>query len=477
MVLSFSAILGWAMPSSPWERSVVTIEANRKQYDQHQPWNNRLETILKSGVVVDARHVLTTADYLNDTTMIRLQKEGRGTWYQGSLVWIDYHANLALLTSAESNLWRGLRPVAFKKPTPLQGTVELLRWRNGRLERTKAETARWIVKRGKLSWVEHLQLDIQSEINGGGWAEVLVAGNKVLGLTSAQDGNSLNVLPSAYIVPILEAQRSGRYSGMGFFDFVWQKADNPVVLSYLGLPPPPRGVIVLETDTKTGSSGPLKPKDLLLRIDGFEVDTEGDYTDPIFGKLSLENLAWRRGAGQSLPVEVWREGRRLKLDYVLPRADYPNDLVPQAVFDQEPEYLVLGGLVFQPLTELFLRSWGTDWRRKAPFRLVYYLDEKPTPERPARVLLSAVLPDPFTIGYQEYRFLVVDQVNGRKISRLSDLASAIEPAQGQFHVIDFAPGEYVHRIVLDAQQAGPSTQRVLKRFGIEKDRQLNAAAQ
>jgi hypothetical protein len=470
----FHAAAGLAAPTaSAWGRTVVTIEASRKQYDQLQPWNQRLETVVKSGIVVNDQHILTTADFLNDTTLVRIQKQGRGAWYQASLVWIDYHANLALLSSKEPSLWADSKPAAFKEPVPAQGTVEILRWRNGRLETTKGEIARLVVKRGKLSWVEHLQLEVQSEINAAGWSEIVVMNSRVVGLATSQEGNALTVLPASFFQPLLKAQRNGRYPGLGFFDFVWQKSDNPVTLSYLKLAPPPRGVVIIEANTKLGSQGPLLPKDVLLRIDGFEVDSEGDYTDPTYGKLSLENLAGRRMAGGAMPVEIWRDGKSMTVNYVLPRADYYHDLVPQATYDQPPEYLIVGGLVFQPLTEPFLRSWGTDWRRKAPFRLVYYLTESPTAERPGRILISAVLPDPFTIGYQDYRFLMVDKVNNKPVSRLTDIAEALKSPQGQFHIIDFAAGEFVRRVVIDAEQSGPATQRVLKRFGIEKDRQLS----
>src|SRR5439155_20366771 len=68
-----------------------------------------------------------------------------------------------------------------------------------------------------------------------------------------------------------------------------------------------------------------------------------------------------------------------------------HDALPIS-FEQEPEYLITGGLVFQPLTKNFLRSWGQDWERRAPFRLAYFRNQDPTPERPAIVILSQVMP-------------------------------------------------------------------------------------
>ena len=86
------------------------------------------------------------------------------------------------------------------------------------------------------------------------------------------------------------------------------------------------------------------------------------------------------------------------MTYRLPKSEYTNSLLPFATYDQDPEYLVVGGLVFQPLTVPYLRSWGAEWRTGAPFRLRHYDQAQATRERPALVLLSQVLPDAYNIG-------------------------------------------------------------------------------
>src|SRR6266481_9782180 len=96
-----------------WERSIVTIEVSRKQYDYYQPWSKRTRRFQKIGTVIGDRQILTTADELFDRTLIRLQKGGRGRWWLGEVSWLDYHANLALVTVSDENFWRDLKPVSF----------------------------------------------------------------------------------------------------------------------------------------------------------------------------------------------------------------------------------------------------------------------------------------------------------------------------------------------------------------------------
>jgi hypothetical protein len=208
---------------------------------------------------------------------------------------------------------------------------------------------------------------------------------------------------------------------------------------------------------------------LILSIEGFAIDAQGDYEDPDYGVLSLENLATRhRWAGDQVRLKVLRAGKEVETTYQLPKADYRAETVPNAAYDQEPEYLVLGGLVFQPLSVPYLQSWGTDYMRKAPFRLSFTSQNKSTHDRPSLVVLSTILPDIHNLGYQEARWLILDSMNGQKINRLNDLIEAKKSAKNGLHELVFQQGDSLSKLVLDATQTDEATQRVLERYGIEK---------
>jgi hypothetical protein len=276
-------------------------------------------------------------------------------------------------------------------------------------------------------------------------------------------------MPASFIQSILEARKKGEYHGLGYFHFFWQQAENPVSLARLKLPGEPRGVVVIDVPERPdGGAQVLKPLDVIFRIDGFDLDIQGDYTDPEFGPLLLENLSTRRKwAGDDVKMQIWREGKQLDITYRLPKFEYTNALVAAAMFDKEPEYMIVGGLVFQPLTESYLSAWGSDWKRRAPFRLNFYRNESPSRERPALVLLSQVLPDSYNIGYQEQRYLVVDKVNGQSVHRLAELQEALQKATNNVHIIEFMRGDSLRRMVLAAGDTErEATARVLKRYGI-----------
>ena len=456
-----------AAPAPDWESSLVYLEVTRRAYEVFQPWTPKSRTVQKNGLVIGAREILTTAEELSDRTLVRVQRGGRGKWWDAEVVWLDYHANLAVLTAKEDAFWTGLKPATFiTGKLPKEG-LQIVRWRSGNLEARKAEFNQFLVEDARLSFFQHLQLEASTEMQAVGWAEPLVANGKVAGLATGQGGNNARFLPASFIEPILAARKAGKYPGLGFFPFTWTPVENPSTFKFLKLPGDPRGALVIDVPATPKVEPNLKPRDLILQVDGFDVDNQGYYKDPDYGQLIVENLGSRRKfAGEVVKMKIWRDGAQMNLDYRLPKLDYSVKLLAEQTFDQAPEFLIAGGLVLQPLNIPLLRGFGEDWKRRAPFRLAHYAGGPPSAERSGLVVLTSVLPDPYVVGYQDARFLVVDTVNGQKISRLADVQAALEKPQDGFHTIEFHRGDNLLRIVLDAGLMDAATKRILERYRI-----------
>ena len=177
-----------------------------------------------------------------------------------------------------------------------------------------------------------------------------------------------------------------------------------------------------------------------------------------------------------MPVKVLRDGERLDLQLPLRAMRPEQDRVPPYVFGRGPDYVVVGGLVFEELTRPYLGAWG-DWARRAPPRLLVAIDREPDEAgaEPQRiVLLSSVLPDAANLGYQELRDLIVERVNGRPVASLADVRRALAAPEGGFQVVELrgrargAPG-----VVLDAAEAQAAAARLHQAYGVER---LDSAA-
>jgi hypothetical protein len=352
----------------------------------------------------------------------------------------------------------------------------VLRWREGKIEARKMEINRARIQTGRQTFIDLMHLELDGEVQGIGWSEPVVNGSRVIGLMVAQESGGGLAVPAPFIQSVLDARKKGDYPGLGFFNFYWQKAENPETLQALNLENTDHGVIVIQPLAKLGEKSILKPKDVILNIAGFEIGPEGDYQDPIYGRTMLEALATRgRWAGEEVPMTIWRDGRKMDVKYQLPEAKFSDEMIPDQVFDKPPEYLIAGGFVFQPLNVPYLESWGGDWERRAPFRLAYLKQAMPTEKQEALVVLSLVLPDPYNLGYQNIRGFVVREINDRKIVDLNDIEEALKNPREGFHTIEFSPGDTPGKIVLDAGALESATSRVLQRYGIEQDRLILAA--
>ena len=470
-----------------WENAIVQIEVSGKSYNYFQPWERRQKSNFKSGVVIEGHQIITTAEGLDDVTDIRFKKQGDGIYTFGKVAWIDYQANLAALTTddalnaqfnpGQADFWQGLQPAKLADVVPLTGEIRVLRWRDDSLEARKGDVDRMTVENSALSFVSVPALKINCDMPGVGFGEAVVSGDKLIGLVYGSGGGSMTAVPSSFMVPIIKAEQAKTYTGLGYFDFTWDTPDNPLNLTYLKLTGPARGVLIKDTGMKPGTTSVVHPRDVLLSIDGFPIDSEGNYIDPQYGKLLLENLSSRgKFAGQTCKFQIWRDGKQMDVTYTLPKAEFSDTILPQQTFDKEPQYVLTGGFVFVPLSESYLRSWGPAWRQHAPFRLSYYENDKVKPDRTQRVVLAQVLPNPANIGYESLRNMVLDEVNGVKIKEIGDVYNALKTPVNGYDVFKFDQGQSVQELVLDASNLDQVNTEIMARYHIPADHYLEGEA-
>jgi len=465
--LAFLLIAGFGLAQARAfdpEASVVEIEITKKTYDYRMPWVSRNEQTHKNGILVGQNQILTTADGFSGQYLCRITKGGESRQYTAQIKWIDFYANIAMLDVSEPTFWQDMEPVKLAKKIPQFGDLQIYRWRSGRIEERAAEIIRLYNDTNKMSFLQHLKLSASSEITGAGWAEVVFDGAQLVGLTeSASKDNRFNILPAPFIASVIEHNQNADNPGLGNFDFYWMNAKNPALLKSKGLNMPDRGVVVTEVGGRRMADSNLKSGDVILAIEGFEVDSEGKYLDPDYGRLSISGLATRaHSAKDIISMTIWRDQAIQSIAYTLPRAQFSKSLIPSERYDAPPHYLVAGGLLFQPLDGPLMRALG----KNKPILLDYYSDRPPLEGRDGIVLLSTVLPDDYNRGYEEIRYVMVDQINGQAIHKLEDVKTALTEPEAGFQRIQFMPDEATHQVVLDSTEMPNATDRILRHYRI-----------
>jgi hypothetical protein len=141
-------------------------------------------------------------------------------------------------------------------------------------------------------------------------------------------------------------------------------------------------------------------------------------------------------------------------------------LVPYTQYDTTPTYYIVGGLVFQPLTLNYLQTWNN--MEDVPVHLAtYYYHGRQSAERRQVIVLTNILGDELTVGYDDFKDHVITHVNGKAISQMEDLVKAIEGNEGMYHVI---ADEWGNQIVLGRDKINETQKMILERYKIDTDR-------
>jgi hypothetical protein len=208
----------------------------------------------------------------------------------------------------------------------------------------------------------------------------------------------------------------------------------------------------------------LKKGDVIVDIDGKAIDSDGNYMDEVYGRISLGHLVTTKHyEGEKVKVRYLREGKTLEADVPVARRKPTQYLSEPYIIDRAPSYYVLGGLVFQELSRQYLKEFGADWVRKAPLELVYLdriQNELQDDPRKHAVVLTRVMPSNVTIGYEEIRNQLVISINGMPLTSIADIPAAIEKSSNGLHRIELKGDPSL--IFLDAKatkEVGPELQR------------------
>jgi hypothetical protein len=134
--------------------------------------------------------------------------------------------------------------------------------------------------------------------------------------------------------------------------------------------------------------------------------------------------------------------------------------------------VVYGGLLFQPLNFDLLEAYRpTDLRIRHFFE--YFVLEQIYLQHPDVIVLTNILPDPINTYLAPYRGGIVDEINGRKIRTLDELASAFAETPEHFVIRMIGDGP---PLVLDRAKVEAARERINARYNVLKEQNLEEKA-
>lgn len=228
-----------------------------------------------------------------------------------------------------------------------------------------------------------------------------------------------------------------RYTGFPFAGFRWQRMENPHLRRAMSMSPSQNGILIKWVAETSDASRVLRRGDIVTQIDGVAVSNAGTVPFRSGERIGLEFLVTSKFSHDFLTVSFLRNGETHVESYQLSSME-EHRLVPvhdaRHLVRRQPEYMVFGGLVFQTLSEPFLRSvYGQNWLLEAPVRLIdeYYRGTRSKAGKKEIVVLAQILATDSTSGYEHddgNDIVIVRKFNGQDLHSLSHLAQLIDGA-------------------------------------------------
>ena len=465
---------GWKSTSIAAD-SVMRVTVTSQGYSFHRPWQQRRPTTLSAiGVVVDGGRVLVTAMLVANHRYIELEAINSHRKVRAEVEVVDYEANLALLRPVDADFLASSRPMPLSDPISSGETLNIWQVKpDGDVVPSSAT-----VTSVELSPYSQDNYFLTYRLNGSlqyGFHNITlpaVKGTALAGLVLRYDpsGQTIDVISTPVISHFLkDAGHQGGYQGFPRAGFHFGPTMDPQLRRYIGLTDAQSGIYV----QKVIKGGPadtagLKAGDVITRMGAYNVSNTGQYEHPLYGKTSLIHLIRTHYyVGDKVPLEVFRQGKILTLNITLDHRRPDQYLVPPYIIDQPPNYLIVGGLVFQELSVSYLQEYGKDWPSRAPINLVYYhqnQDYLNGDKREKIVIISGIIPTTYTIGYENLGDLVVLKVNDQPIGKLSDVATALKSPVNGFDKIEVDQNPTL--LFLDPKQIGLIHRIIRERYRI-----------
>lgn len=475
--LLWAPTAGTAAGTSP-HRSLVQVLTTANPPDVRVPWRRTgPKSWTGSGVIIAGARILTAAHVVADQVMVEVRRAGSGRRYTATVEHVCHPCDLALLSVADGEFFQGSKALPIGHLPELQQPVEVRGFPEGG---SGLAITSGIVSRIDVDYYAHsyptrlLLVQVDAAINSGSSGGPAVSNGKLVGIAmqTLQDAENIGyIVPAPIVRHFLNDVKDGRFDGFPDLGFWAQSLENPALRSKLGLKPDQGGLLVTAVTEEGSGHGVMQPGDVLLAINGVAIGADGSVEIADGVRVDATFLEQRPQVGETLNLTLLRNGKVLERTAVMRTSEY---LVPPGAFDRDLPYRVYAGFVFQPLTARYLFS------SKGRQNLLRVYHQNPVmggtttrvpnrgiPGRREVVILTGVLTDELTRGYEDIKNTVILSIDGTVVRDLAHLSDLLDSGEGEFVTILTELGQ---EIVLERKAAEAAHAEILRRYQIPRDR-------
>ena len=472
-------------------KAVVKLLVTFQEPDWVNPWSNKTAQRSTGSGCVIRRHdkggggvILTAAHVVANATFIQVQLANSPEKHVGKVVSVLHEVDLALVEVQEG--LEGVEPV----PLPLGKEVRLPKLRETvyvlgfpvggtDLSITEGVVSRIEVQSYSHSHARALAVTVDAAINSGNSGGPVLSqttgglvGVAFQGYAGSSVENQGHMVPAPVVDRFLRgweadkdaAQKEPRLPSLGVH---LQLLNSPSLRKFLKMRDGQTGVMVTHVEHGSSAEGTLKSGDVLMEVDGVKLANDGSSVF-LGQRLAMVAILQARFIGDEVPIKLLRDGEEMTKVVTLKAL---RQLVPRGQYDIRPPFVLVGGLLFQPLSLEYLQSWGGDLK-DAPTHLVEeYYDGISGPDKKEVVVLSQVLSDDVNVGFtfDSVGLDYVASVNNQPVADMEAFVEALRKGvhgADEFITLEVTRGNVRNVVVLEVAKLKEADELIQERYQI-----------
>jgi S1-C subfamily serine protease len=458
---------------SPADRAVVKIITHYINFSYSSPWKTSSEgTRSGSGVIIGNSYILTNAHVVSNATYIIVKKENDPNIYEARVTQIGHECDLAILKVVDNTFFRGTTSLKFGGIPHLRSKVTTYGYPKGgeRISITEG-----IVSRIEIGSYSHsaksqlLRIQTDAALNSGNSGGPVVQEGRIVGIAFQVNSQSDNI---GYMIPVPVIQhflidiQDGLYNGFPELGIISMNLQNRSHREYLGMSKDQTGILVTDIVDKSSAQGYLKKGDIITAVDDIPVANDKSiYTK--FGRLRYSFIVDMKQPGEKVKVSIIRKKR--KMDITFPVSIFPERIKWYNEYETRPEYFIFAGIVFQPLSREYMKTWNKWWvnaSKRMRYYYFYHMTDRLFPERKEFVVINNILPDRINTYISDIKDVVVSEINNIPIHSLNDIAKAFRKPVKEYHIIKIDGG--YSPILIKAKDVNEADKRIMKNYNIPR---------
>ncbi len=459
-------------PPAAAYRGIVKVDVVSRAADYETPWQGgNFGRGTGTGFLVAPGLFMTNAHVVANAEKVDISMFDDARHIPARVKYVAHDADLALLEIEDTSSFDGVPCLQFSEEMPLlEDTVRAIGYPIGgnRLSVTRGIVSRIdTIPYAHPRNVAHLALQVDAAINPGNSGGPVLKDDKVVGVAfqgMLQANSTGYVIPMPVIRHFLKDVEDGHYDGYVELGARFMSMENKAMRRHYGMPDNGLGCLVADVAKGSSCDGAFQVGDVVMAVNGLPVDaTAMIELDGV--RVRLEELAERSFAGDKVHFTIFRGGEVMQTEATM--APLSSAKVLSRRFDEQPRYVVFGGLVFQPLNFNVVQEHQIS-SANVMVELDRFTRGGESAVKEDLVLLTRTLPDEVNARFKDTGRGIVTKVNGVEVKGLAHLQSLLYPADGQprpeYTVIELADAG--RPLVIDNATVDAANARISQRYNI-----------